>query len=105
MNQANISIALTFLLALAVCGSAQNIAGKYEGLANVVPFGQLPIKAEMRERNGKVSGSFETPLGAATIIEGVYSDGILKLIIDAGGGDINFNGKFDEGKLKFERMY
>ncbi len=102
MNQANISIALTFLLALAVCGSAQNIAGKYEGLANVVPFGRLPIKAEMREKNGKISGSFETPLGAATIIEGVFSDGVLKLIIDAGGDDINFNGKFDGGKLKGE---
>ena len=102
MNRAKIFIAFTFLLAFAVCVSAQNIAGKYEGLANVVPFGKLPIKAEMREKNGKISGSFETPLGAANIIEGVFSDGNLKLIIDAGGDDINFNGKFDGGKLKGE---
>ncbi len=102
MNQAKIFITFTFLLAYAVCVSAQNIAGKYEGLADVAPFGQLPIKAEMREKNGKISGSFETPLGTATIIEGIFSDGILKLVIDAGGDDINFNGKFDGGKLKGE---
>lgn len=102
MKTAKIFIVFTFLLAFAACVSAQNIAGKYEGLANVVPFGKLPIKAEMREKSGKISGSFETPLGAAAIIEGVFSDGIIKLIIDAGGDDINFSGKFEDGKIKGE---
>lgn len=81
---------------------AQNVSGKYEGFADVQPYGKLPISAEMREKNGKVSGAIQTPLGAATIIEGAFDGAILKLTIDAGGDDIAFNGKFADGKLTGE---
>lgn len=100
MKSAKILIAFTFLLAFAVSVSAQTISGKYEGFADVQPFGKLPIKAEIRENNGKISGAFVTPLGTATIIEGIYKDATLKLTIDSGGDDIAFSGKFDGEKLK-----
>lgn len=100
MKSFKMSIAFTFLLAFAVCVSAQNVSGKYEGVADVQPFGKLPIKAEMREKNGKISGAFQTPLGTATIVEGAFDAGVLKLTIDAGGDDIVFSGKFDGAKLK-----
>ncbi len=102
MKAAKIFIVFTFLLAFAACVSAQNVSGKYEGAADVQPFGKLPIKAEIREKNGKISGAFETPLGMATIMEGNYIDGNLKQTIDAGGDDINFNGKLSGGKLSGE---
>jgi len=88
-----------FLLAFAVCVSAQDISGKYEGTADVQPFGKLAIKAEIRQSGDKISGVFDTPLGAATIIEGSFAGGNLKLTIDAGGDDIFFNGKFVQEKL------
>lgn len=81
---------------------AQNVSGRYEGFADVQPYGKLPISAEMREKNGKVSGAINTPLGTATIIEGAFDGAILKLTIDAGGDDIAFNGKFAGGKLSGE---
>lgn len=99
MKSAKLFIVFTFLMAFAVCVSAQKISGKYEGFADVQPFGKLPIKAEMREKNGKISGAFETPLGTATIIEGAFDAGVLKLTIDSGGDDIAFTGKFTGEKL------
>lgn len=98
MNR-TIFIAFIFLLAFSVQVSAQNVSGKYEGTADVQPYGKLPIKAEIRQKGDKISGAFDTPLGQATIIEGSFAGGNLKLIVDAGGDDINFNGKFSDGKL------
>lgn len=93
-----VSLFLTFSAAV----FAQNVSGKYEGFADLQPFGKLPISAEMREKNGKVSGAIQTPLGAATIIEGAFDGTTLKLTIDAGGDDIAFAGKFANGKLTGE---
>lgn len=102
MKLTKISIVFTFLLAFAVCISAQDISGNYDGTADVQPFGKLAIKAEIRQSGSKISGAFETPLGAATIIDGSFSGGNLKLTIDAGGDDVFFNGKFVAGKLTGE---
>ena len=92
-------VIFNFLLVFVVCVSAQDISGKYEGTADVQPFGKLPIKAEFRQSGEKISGAFETPLGTATIIAGSYKGGDLKLTIDAGGDDIIFSGKLVDGKL------
>jgi len=99
MKATRFIIIFTFLLASAGYVSAQNVSGKYEGTADVQPFGKLLIKAEIRQSEEKISGAFETPLGAATIVEGSFIGGNLKLTIDAGGDDVFFNGKFVEGKL------
>lgn len=102
MKAARFFITFIFLLAFAVGVSAQNISGKYEGTADVQPFGKLAIKAEIRQSGDKISGAFETPLGAATIIQGSFTGGNLKLTIDAGGDDVFFSGKFADGKLTGE---
>jgi len=81
MKATRFIIIFTFLLASAGYVSAQNVSGKYEGTADVQPFGKLLIKAEIRQSEEKISGAFETPLGAATIVEGSFIGGNLKLTI------------------------
>lgn len=93
---------LLFILSFALFANivyAQTISGKYEGFADLQPFGKLPIKAELREKNDKISGAFETPLGTAMIVAGTLDGEKLKLTLDAGGDDIDFDGKFADGKL------
>ncbi|MEO6590496.1 MAG: hypothetical protein ABIP06_14455, partial [Pyrinomonadaceae bacterium] len=100
MKPVKFFVTFIFLFSFAAAISAQTISGKYEGFADVQPFGKLPVKAEMREKNGKISGAFETPLGIAMIVEGSFEAGVLKLTVDAGGDDLNFDGTFSDGKLK-----
>lgn len=78
---------------------AQNISGKYEGTADVAPFGKLPIKAEIRQKADKFSGNFETPVGNSGIIEGIFLGENLKLIVDADGNDVVLDGKFVNQKF------
>ena len=88
-----------FLTAVAISVSAQNISGKFEGTADVQPFGKLPIKAEIRQKTNKFSGLFNTPLGDSAIIEGSFTAGNLKLIVDADGSDIILDGNLSDGKF------
>ena len=81
---------------------AQTVSGKYEGFADVQPFGRLPISAEIREKNGTLGGVFNTPLGAAQIIGGTLDNAILTLTVDSGGDDLILKGKFADGKLTGE---
>lgn len=96
-------IALFLLFAPNLFGQTPNISGKYEGTAEVQPFGKLPIKAEIRQKDGKFSGSLNTPLGDAAILEGSLVGDKLTLKIDAGGDDIFLNGKVGaDGKINGE---
>lgn len=83
----------------AVFVSAQEISGRYEGTAEVAPFGKLPIKAEIRRKDGVFSGTFETPVGNSGIVEGNLTGENLKLIIDADGNDVVLDGKISNGKF------
>ncbi len=102
MKLIRFSISFIFVTVFANAILAQDISGRYEGFADVQPYGKLPIKAEMREKNGKISGGFETPLGAATIIDGNFDGATLNLTIDSGGDDLILKGKFTDGKLTGE---
>ena len=80
-----------------------DVSGRYDGTADVQTFGKLKITAVLRQSNEKVSGTFTTPLGEATIISGTFNDGNLALTIDAGGDDLLLNGKFSaSGKIAGE---
>ena len=70
-------IVFVFILTSTLCVSAQEISGRYDGTADVQPFGKLTIKAEIRQKADKITGSFETPLGKANIVEGSYANGNL----------------------------
>lgn len=69
-----------------------DISGKYEGSAEVQPFGKLKISAEIRHKDGRLSGVFHTPLGDAAIIEGSFANDSFTLKLDAGGGDLILKG-------------
>jgi hypothetical protein len=77
----------------------QNVSGKYEGFAEVQPFGKLPISGEIRQKADKFSGTFTTPLGNSDIIGGTFNNGNLQLTIDAEGNDVLLDGTFAEGKF------
>jgi hypothetical protein len=92
-----------FLFALVCVGQTIGISGKYEGSADVQPFGKLILTGEIREKDGKLSGVIITPLGDTSIVEGSFKNGNLTLKLDAGGDDIYLSGKLGaDGKISGE---
>jgi hypothetical protein len=88
---------LLVLLAPNLFAQTSDISGSYEGTAELEGLGKLPIKAEIRQEDGKLSGMFNTPLGDAPIIEGTFANGLVSLKLDSGGDDIILSGKVDNG--------
>lgn len=92
-----------FIMLVAADAFAQmpiDVSGRYEGTADAQSLGKLPIKAEIRQKNGKISGVFYTPLGDIPIIEGTLANDTLSLKLDGGGDDIILNGKVaPDGKI------
>ncbi len=84
---------LYFIFAVPIFAQESNISGKYEGTAEAPPYGTLKISAEIRDKNGKLSGVFHTPLGDPEIIEGRFALDKFSLLLDAGGDDLILNGK------------
>jgi hypothetical protein len=74
--------------ALASFAQTTDVSGKYEGTADLQGLGKLNISAELRQRDGKISGAVYTPLGEAPVIAGSFRDGSLWLTLDAGGDDL-----------------
>lgn len=93
---------LLVLLAPNLFAQTTDISGRYEGTAEVEGLGKLPITAEIRQKEGKLSGMFNTPLGDTPVIEGVFANGVISLKLDAGGDDIFLSGKVEGGKISGE---
>lgn len=89
---------LLLLFAPNLFAQTADVSGKYEGTADVQGIGKLPITAEIRQKDGKLSGVVNTPLGDTPIIEGSFKDGNLSLTLDAGGDDIFLSGKVDSDR-------
>ena len=89
-----------FLFALVCVGQTVGVSGRYEGAADVQPFGKLVLKGDIREKDGKLSGVINTPFGDAKIVEGNFKDGNVTLKLDSGDDDILLNGKLNaDGKI------
>jgi hypothetical protein len=84
---------------LAAQAQDDNISGKYEGEAEVQPYGKLKISAEIRDKGGKLSGVIHTPLGDSAIVEGTYAVELFTITVDSGGDDLILNGKRKGEKL------
>jgi hypothetical protein len=56
-------------------------------------MGKLPISADLREKNGSISGVVHTPHGDAEILKGSFSSGVISFTVDAGGDDLVLSGK------------
>lgn len=94
MRLRKFSIIFLFLLfAPNLFAQPTDVSGKYEGTADVQGFGKLLIKADIQQKENKVSGVVNTPLGDAPILEGSFKNGILSLKLDAGGDDVFFSGE------------
>jgi hypothetical protein len=91
-------IFLLLLIAPHLLAQTTDISGKYEGTADVQGLGKLAITAEIRQKDGKLSGLFQTPLGEAPVIGGSFKDGSLLLTLDAGGDDLFLSGKIDSDR-------
>ena len=91
-----------FVIALLMCGASAvsaaslkttrlaqdkpaDIAGKYEGLAKSAAIGEIPLKVEIKNEGGKLSGKIDTAQGALAITSGTYADGKIVMKFDAGG--------------------
>jgi len=65
--------------------AADSLSGNYEGVAKSDQMGDIPLKVELKNDNGKLSGKIDTPQGPAAITGGTYADGKLTMKFDAGG--------------------
>jgi hypothetical protein len=93
---------LLIFCATRLFAQTSDISGRYEGTADVQGLGKLLIKAEIWQKDGKLSGVLNTPLGDAPIIEGAFANGVMSLKIDAGGDDVFLNGKVEGAKISGE---
>jgi hypothetical protein len=75
------------------------LSGKYTGLAKGAGIGEVPLSAEIKNDNGKLSGKLDIPQGTATITSGTYADGKLSMKVDAAGNELTINGTFKDDKI------
>jgi hypothetical protein len=93
-------IALLVGVTTAMAQGSDPVSGKYEGVAKSDAMGDLPITVNLKNTNGKLSGSIETGQGSAAITDGTYADGKLKLKFDAGGTEGTVEAEFKDGVIK-----
>lgn len=91
-------IALMVAVGAAFAGS-DPISGKYEGVAKSASIGDIPITVQIKNENGKLSGSIETPQGPAPITAGTFADGKIMMKFDAGGNEGTVNAMFNDDKI------
>ena len=84
---------LLVALASNLFAQTTDVSGRYEGTADLQGVGKLNIKAEIRQKDGKISGVVNTPLGDAPILEGTVKEDNFSILLDAGGDDAFFSGK------------
>ena len=75
------------------------LSGKYTGTAKGASIGELPLSAEIKNDNGKISGKLEIPTGTATITSGTFADNKLSMKVDAGGNELTINGTLKDDKI------
>ena len=93
-------IALLVGVTAAMAQGSDPVSGKYEGVAKSDAMGDLPITVNLKNTNGKLSGSIETGQGSAAITDGTYADGKVKLKFDAGGTEGTVEAEFKDGVIK-----
>jgi hypothetical protein len=83
-------------------GQADTLSGKYTGLAKSAAIGEFPITVVIKNENGKLTGSIDTPQGALSITGGTFSEGKLNLKFDAGGNEGTVTGQLKDDKITGE---
>ena len=75
------------------------LSGKYSGVAKNDQLGEIPLTVQLKNDNGKLSGTMEIPNGVANITSGTYADGKVTMKFDAGGQEGTINGTVDGDKI------
>jgi hypothetical protein len=109
MQFRRLAVSLVALLAMALAAAASPmkqdkktsdpVAGQYEGTAKSEALGDIPIKVDLKNNNGKLSGSIDTPQGAAPITDGTFADGRVTLKFDAGGNEGTVTAQMKDDKI------
>jgi hypothetical protein len=82
------ALSMALMMGLASVASAQDtVSGKYEGVAKSDQMGDIPLTAEIKNENGKISGKIDSPQGQLMITSGTFADGKLTMKFDAGGNE------------------
>ena len=74
------------------------LSGKYEGVAKSDQLGEIPIKVEIKNDGGKLSGTLEAPQGP-TALTGTFDNGKIVLNFDAGGNAGTVTAMLDGDKI------
>ncbi|HZB44357.1 MAG TPA: S41 family peptidase [Pyrinomonadaceae bacterium] len=83
--------------------NAQEVAGRYEGVAHSRTSGDIPVTAEIRvATGGAVTGVMQTPLGDLSITNVSYAGGTLKFRIESYDDDGTVTARFADGKITGE---
>jgi hypothetical protein len=97
-------IALMVLLSASVLAQDKQatndpVTGKYEGVARSAALGEIQLKVEIKNDNGKLSGKMDTPQGTVFITEGKYADGRITMKFDAGGNEGTVTGQLKDDRV------
>jgi hypothetical protein len=98
---------LLTLSAIATASSLNNsigrdndtLSGKYEGVAKSDQLGEIPLTVQIKNDNGKLTGSIETPQGPAAITGGTFEGGKIVMKFDAGGNEGTVTAMLDGDKI------
>ena len=82
--------------------AADPVSGKYEGVAKSSDIGDLPLTADIKNENGKLSGKIDTPQGPIVITSGTYADGAVMMKADLGGNELTLTARLKDGKMMGE---
>ena len=93
-------LAAVFLLAASAFAYFAGVEGKYKGSATLEGLGIVPVTAELKGSDDKLSGVINSDQGDAQILDGNFKDGKITLQITVGDTGATINGTVDEqGKI------
>lgn len=81
--------------------TAQNrdtLSGKYEGVARSDQLGDIQLTINIKNDNGKLTGTIETPQGAVSFV-GTFVNSKIQVKFDAGGNEGTITATFDGTKI------
>lgn len=94
-----VAIAL-LVLSMSVFAYFAGVAGKYKGSVSLEGLGTLPVTAELKGTDDKLTGLISSSQGDAEIVTGSVKDGKFTMAINVGDMGATVNGTVDD-KGKF----
>ena len=77
----------------------ENISGSYEGTAETQNNGTLPLRVEVKDEKGKLTGEIKSPVGNFPIESGSYEKGKVTLNFPVENITGTITGDYKDGKI------